>query len=100
MAVRNFPTANSATWAFHFSWHQGAWTPADAWLWYGDYEEFVNERQGRAMNVTNFGTQDIKTRVYHVVADESPRFDIMEMLREARAETGAAARPHQEAWVL
>jgi Fe-S-cluster-containing dehydrogenase component len=69
-------------------------------LWYGDYEEFVNERQGRAMNVTSFGTQDVRTRVYHVVADEAPRFDIMELVREARAESGAPARPHQEAWVL
>jgi Fe-S-cluster-containing dehydrogenase component len=69
-------------------------------LWYGDYEEFVNERQGRAMNVTNFGTQDVRTRVYHVVADEAPRFDILELVREARAETGAPARAGQEAWVL
>ena len=69
-------------------------------LWYGDYEEFVNERQGRAMNVTSFGAQDVRTRVYHVVADETPRFDIMELLSEARAESGGPARPHQEAWVL
>ena len=52
------------------------------------------------MNVTNFGTQEVTTRVYHVVAAELPQFDIMALLREARAESGGPARPHQEAWVL
>ena len=69
-------------------------------LWYGEYEEFVNERQGRAVNVTSFGTQSVRTRVYHVVGVETPRLDIAGLLQEARAEVGAPERPRQEAWVL
>jgi Fe-S-cluster-containing dehydrogenase component len=69
-------------------------------LWYGDYEEFVNERQGRALNVTGFGSQNVRTRVYHVMAEEAPRFDIRELLREAQAEAGRPVQPRQEAWVL
>ncbi|MDP8923152.1 MAG: 4Fe-4S binding protein [Chloroflexota bacterium] len=69
-------------------------------LWYGDYEEFANQRQGRAINLTDFGAQSVRTRVYHVVAEESPRLDVAGLLREARADVGRAERPREEAWVL
>ncbi|MCC6173901.1 MAG: 4Fe-4S binding protein [Chloroflexi bacterium] len=69
-------------------------------IWYGDYEEFTNQRQGRAINVTGFGTQTVRTRVYHVMANETPDFDVARLLREARAEAGQPESPRAEAWVL
>jgi Fe-S-cluster-containing dehydrogenase component len=69
-------------------------------LWYGDYEEFANQRRGRPVNVTGFGTQEVRTRVYHVVAGDAPRLDVAGLLREAREEVGQPARRREEAWVL
>ena len=69
-------------------------------LWYGDYEEFVNQRQGRPVNVTSFGTQSVRTRVYQVVGVETPALDIAGLLREAREQAGKPARRREEAWVL
>lgn len=69
-------------------------------IWYGDYEEFVNERQGRAVNVTNFGDQSIRTRVYHVLPSEEQRLDISLLLAEARGELDVSGKKQEEAWVL
>lgn len=68
-------------------------------IWYGDYEEFVNERQGAAVNVTNFGAQTVRTKVYHVLPDGTARLDVAALLAESEGgaeTTGARA----EAWVL
>ncbi len=69
-------------------------------LWYGDYEEFVNQRNGRPVNVTSFGSQDVRTRVYQVVADDVPRVDVAGLLREAREQAGKPEHRREEAWVL
>lgn len=69
-------------------------------IWYGDYEEFVNERQGLPVNITAFGDQEVRTKVYHVLPQEMPRLDVVALLEEARAETGEAAGERTEAWVL
>ena len=70
-------------------------------IWYGDYEEFVNERQGHAVNVTTFGNQSVRTKVYHVLPDGTARLDVAALLAEsgvgAGAETSGAS---VEAWVL
>jgi Fe-S-cluster-containing hydrogenase components 1 len=70
-------------------------------IWYGDYEEFVNERQGHAVNVTTFGNQSVRTKVYHVLPDGTARLDVAALLAEsgvgAGAETSGASA---EAWVL
>ncbi|MBX6333442.1 MAG: 4Fe-4S binding protein [Gemmatimonadaceae bacterium] len=68
-------------------------------IWYGDYEEFVNEREGRAVNVTAFGTQTVRTKVYHVLPDGTARLDVAALLDEAAAgaETTGAG---EEVWVL
>jgi Fe-S-cluster-containing dehydrogenase component len=69
-------------------------------IWYGDYEEFVNERVGRAVNVTNFGTQSVQTRVYHVLPEDEPRLDITLLLAEAEGQFGVKDAAREEAWVL
>ena len=75
-------------------------------IWYGTYEEFMEEREGRAVNVTSFGEQSVRTRVYHVLSDDTPRLDISALLAEAEASLGlppAKAKPEEpreEAWVL
>lgn len=63
-------------------------------LWYGDYEEFVNQRPGRPVNRTLFGDVAVRTRVYQVLPDDRPALDIAALLDEPRA----AARA--DAWVL
>jgi len=69
-------------------------------IWYGDYEEFVNQRQGRAVNVTSFGHQNVQTKVYHVLPQETERLDVAVLLAEAESESFSAASKHEEAWVL
>jgi Fe-S-cluster-containing dehydrogenase component len=70
-------------------------------IWYGDYEEFVNERRGHAVNLTQFGTQSVQTRCYQVLPAEESRLDITFLLAEAEASLGAAvAVEREEAWVL
>jgi Fe-S-cluster-containing dehydrogenase component len=73
--------------------------PTDA-LWYGDYEEFVNEREGRAVNVTAFVRQQVQTKVYHVLPDETPRLDVTLLIAEAEAQLALAGTTNEEAWVL
>jgi len=71
-------------------------------LWYGNYEEFINQREGHAVNLTGFGMQSVRTKVYHVLPEETPRLDLAALLEEARAkgERGAGNQPREEAWVL
>jgi Fe-S-cluster-containing dehydrogenase component len=73
--------------------------PTDA-LWYGDFEEFVGQRQGRPVNRTGFGTQGVRTRVYHVAPADVPVLDVAGLLAEAAAEVGRPERRAAEAWVL
>lgn len=73
--------------------------PTDA-LWYGDYEEFVHEREGRAVNVTSFGHQEVRTKVYHVLPEETPRLDVSLLIAEAEAQLAAVGSTNEEAWVL
>lgn len=69
-------------------------------IWYGDYEEFVNQREGRAVNVTGFGHQDVRTKVYHVLPEETQRLDVAALLAEAKAAAFGSAGAREEAWVL
>jgi Fe-S-cluster-containing dehydrogenase component len=75
--------------------------PTDA-LWYGTYEEFVEERQGRPVNITAFGDQTVRTRVYHVLPEDTPRLDVSALLAESEASLGAllGETHREEAWVL
>lgn len=69
-------------------------------IWYGDYEEFVNQRQGRAVNITSFGQQNVQTKVYHVLPQDTVRLDVAVLLAEAEAASFAADGEREEAWVL
>jgi Fe-S-cluster-containing dehydrogenase component len=70
-------------------------------IWYGDYEEFVNQREGRPVNLTTFGSQAVQTRVYHVLPDDTPRLDVAMLLAEAETDVVAATSgAREEAWVL
>jgi len=69
-------------------------------IWYGDYEEFVNQREGRAVDVTVFGSQSVRTKNYHVVPEDEPRLDITLLLLEAENEVAAISAAGEEAWVL
>lgn len=69
-------------------------------IWYGDYEEFINQREGHAVNLTNFGAQSVKTKVYHVLPDEETRLDVTMLLAEAEASVVMLSQEREEAWVL
>jgi Fe-S-cluster-containing dehydrogenase component len=69
-------------------------------LWYGTYEEFMEEREGRAVNVTSFGEQTVRTKVYHVLPADVPRLDISALLAEADASLSEALNEAPAAWVL
>jgi len=70
-------------------------------IWYGDYEEFVNQREGRAVNVTTFGNQRVQTKVYHVLPDDTARLDVRVLLAGAEAEVSRlTSGAGEEAWVL
>jgi Fe-S-cluster-containing dehydrogenase component len=74
-------------------------------IWYGTYEEFMEEREGRAVNVTSFGEQTVRTKVYHVLPSDVPTLDISALLAEAEASLDLVRQqPEQsvteEAWVL
>jgi len=63
----------------------------------------MNQREGHSVNLTAFGTQTVRTRVYHVLPEETPRLDLVALLDEARAAVGRADRAdstREEAWVL
>ncbi|GCE50925.1 Fe-S-cluster-containing dehydrogenase component [Thermosporothrix hazakensis] len=69
-------------------------------LWYGDYEEFANQRVGNVVNVTDFGTQAVRTRVQWVLPAETPELDITALLDQYGSEMQAEAKEEEEAWVL
>lgn len=69
-------------------------------LWYGDFEEFANQRRGRAVRRTAFGAQEVRTRVFHVLPEDAPRLEISGALQRAQEELGRAEAPPEEAWVL
>ncbi len=69
-------------------------------LWYGDYEEFINQREGQPINITSFGEQSVRTRVYHVLPQETPRLDIAALLEDSQTQLGHSGQPREEAWVL
>jgi Fe-S-cluster-containing dehydrogenase component len=69
-------------------------------IWYGDYEEFMNQREGRPVNVTSFGSQTVRTKVYHVLPADVPRLDVAALLAEAESALTQLTREREEAWVL
>jgi hypothetical protein len=58
----------------------------------------MNQREGQPINVTGYGSQSVRTRVYWVLPEETQRLNIADLLQEARAEVGG--EPQEEAWVL
>ncbi|MEK6208572.1 MAG: 4Fe-4S dicluster domain-containing protein [Chloroflexota bacterium] len=72
--------------------------PTDA-LWYGTYEEFAAERQGKALRETIFGAQKVRTRVEYVVHDEMQPIDVSGLFAAGeRAPDGDLT--HAEPWIL
>jgi Fe-S-cluster-containing dehydrogenase component len=69
-------------------------------IWYGNYEEFINQREGHAVNVTGFGAQRVRTRVYFVLPEGAPELDIKALLDKASADVGRSGQRREEAWVL
>ena len=69
-------------------------------IWYGDYEEFMNQRRGRPVNHTVFGAQEVRTRVYHVLPEEESKLDLVALLEEARRELGRPEHDGEEAWIV
>jgi Fe-S-cluster-containing dehydrogenase component len=71
-------------------------------LWYGNYEEFTNQRNGHAVSHTMFGEQEVRTRVYHVLPVDADRLNVTALVDEARAELGrsTASSAQADAWVL
>jgi Fe-S-cluster-containing dehydrogenase component len=71
--------------------------PTDA-LWYGTYEQFAQERNGAAVRQTDFGTQTVRTRVYHVLPGGDSRLEV------ARDTDGAVrsgeGSQEEEPWIL
>ena len=69
-------------------------------LWYGSYEDFALQRRGHAVRRTGFGTQEVRTRVFHVLPDGTARLDVAARLDLVREELGRPAPARAEAWVL
>lgn len=69
-------------------------------IWYGDYEEFINQREGRAVDVTSFGAQSVRTKNYHVLPANEPRLDVTLLLMEADGHAVLTGAAEEEAWVL
>jgi Fe-S-cluster-containing dehydrogenase component len=67
--------------------------PTDA-IWYGTFEEFSNQREGHAVADTHFGAQQVHTRVYNVLPDESDELDLLPLVGISRT------KPDEDAWVL
>lgn len=64
-------------------------------IWYADYEEFAQGRNGVAVNSTRFGEQEVVTRNYHVLPEPLPELDVLSDLEQLGRDGG-----RQEAWVL
>jgi Fe-S-cluster-containing dehydrogenase component len=71
--------------------------PTDS-IWYGTFEEFKHEREGHAVNETDFGRTDVRTRVYHVLPDTVEKLDVVALLTEISSKEAEGVR--EEAWIL
>ena len=71
--------------------------PTDA-LWYGTYEQFAQERKGAAVRQTDFGTQTVRTRVYHVLPAEDSRLQV-QTDSDGAVRAGEVSQ-EEEPWVL
>lgn len=71
--------------------------PTDA-LWYGTYEQFTHERNGAAVRQTDFGTQTVRTRVYHVLPAEDSRLQV-QTDSDGAVRAGEVSQ-EEEPWVL
>ncbi len=71
--------------------------PTDA-LWYGTFEQFATERRGNPIRLTQFGTQEVRTRVFHVITEREDRLRVRAGA-EGAAHSGEAAQ-EEELWVL
>lgn len=69
--------------------------PTDA-LWYGTFEQFATERKGSAIRQTQFGTQGVRTRVYHVVPAPTKALEVS----GAAVGEQAVAQEQEEPWVV
>jgi Fe-S-cluster-containing dehydrogenase component len=67
--------------------------PTDA-IWYGTFEEFSNQREGHPVADTHFGAQQVHTRVYNVLPEETDELDLLPLVGISRT------KPDEEAWVL
>ena len=68
-------------------------------IWYGDYEEFINQRRGHPVRRTVFGDQEVRTRVFHVLPEPADRLDVSALLQQARQDL-SREEVREEAWVL
>ena len=71
--------------------------PTDA-LWYGTYEEFTQQRNGAAVRQTDFGTQTVRTRVYHVLPAADSRLQV-QTDSDGAIRAGEVSQ-EEEPWVL
>lgn len=69
-------------------------------IWYGTHEEFVHERRGTAVNTTAFGSQTVRTKVYHVLPDGTARLDVAALLAESGDVGQGTTAATGEAWIL
>ncbi len=68
--------------------------PTDA-IWYGTYEEFDRQREGHAVADTQFGTQQVHTRVFNVLPPETDELDLLPLVGLSRS-----TKSDEEPWVL
>jgi Fe-S-cluster-containing dehydrogenase component len=71
--------------------------PTDA-IWYGTFEEFDAQRQGHAVADTQFGEQNVHTRVFNVLPPETDQLEMLPMISGGSIKAAVAAE--EEAWVL
>ncbi len=71
--------------------------PTDA-LWYGTFEQFATERKGNAIRRTQFGTQEVRTRVYHVVPTWTKGLEVSE--QNVTEQTVGAEQDQEEPWIV
>jgi len=71
--------------------------PTDA-LWYGTFEQFATERQGKAIRQTQFGTQEVRTRVYHVLPTWTKGLEVAEP--NVTENTVEAVQDQEEPWIV
>ncbi len=72
--------------------------PTDA-LWYGTFEEFAAQRPGRAIRDTVFGTQNVRTRNFHVVPEEVEALEIPPLVDE-HGRLRVIGQPPADPWIV